>query len=196
MIGLPLCSVSRRATSSACSISRSPSFQTSRPRSRADIWPHGPPSAARAAATAASTSAAVADATSAITSSVAGLTTGIVAPPAASRQSPPMSSCFFPSMVTCLPLGQRLASSDSPGRAWLTPVGARPALIFARHSPENLGVRFSRLAAMPSFASLALEQQLLQLALDRQALAEAGLGARLHGALDAPDRAGSPCAAA
>ena len=56
LIGLPLCSVSSRATSSARSSSRSPSLRTSRPRSRADIVPHGPSSAARAAATAASRS--------------------------------------------------------------------------------------------------------------------------------------------
>ena len=99
MMGLPLCSVSRRATSSICSTSRSPSFHTSRPRSRADILPHGPLRAARAAATAASTSDAPADATSAITSSVAGLTTGIVLPSAASCHAPPINSCFLPSMV-------------------------------------------------------------------------------------------------
>ena len=49
-IGLPLCSVSSRAISSARSISFSPSFQTSRPRSRADSFAHGPSNAARAAA--------------------------------------------------------------------------------------------------------------------------------------------------
>ena len=93
-IGLPLCSVSRRAISSAFSISRSPIFHTSLPRSRADSLPHGPSNAARAAATAASTSPCSADATSAITSSVAGLTTSIVFPPAASRHSPLMKSCL------------------------------------------------------------------------------------------------------
>ena len=51
------CGASRAARSRRrCSISCSPIFQTSRPRSRADSLPHGPSSAARAAATAASTS--------------------------------------------------------------------------------------------------------------------------------------------
>ena len=58
-----------------------------RPRSRADIFPHGPFSAARAACTAASTSSFVADATVAQISSVAGLTTSMVLPPEASRHS-------------------------------------------------------------------------------------------------------------
>jgi hypothetical protein len=93
-IGFPLCSVSSRATSSARSISFSPSFHSSRPRSRADIWAHGPLSAARAAAAAASTSARSADATEATTSSVAGLMTSSVRPPAALRHSPPMKSCL------------------------------------------------------------------------------------------------------
>jgi hypothetical protein len=44
-------------------MSFSPIFQTRRPRSRAESLPHGPSSAARAAATAASTSACSADAT-------------------------------------------------------------------------------------------------------------------------------------
>ena len=82
LIGLPLWMVSSRATSSAFSIRRSASRLTRRPRSRADIFPQGPSSAARAAATAASTSGAPADATEAITSSVAGLTTSIVLPDA------------------------------------------------------------------------------------------------------------------
>ncbi len=42
---------------------------------------------------------------------------------------------------------------------------------------------------MPSLRVVALEEQLLQLALDRQPLEEAGLGARLHRALHAADGA-------
>ena len=74
------------------------------PRSRADIWPHGPESAARAAATAASTSSRVPDATSAMVSSVAGFTTGITAPAAASRHSPLINSCFRPRFIKRTPL--------------------------------------------------------------------------------------------
>ncbi len=91
VMGLPLCSVSSRATSSARSMSRSPSFHSSRPRSRALIAPHGPSSAARAARTAASTSAGPAAGTVAMISSVAGLTTSRVFPPSASHHSPPIS---------------------------------------------------------------------------------------------------------
>jgi zona occludens toxin (predicted ATPase) len=98
-IGLPLCSVSSRAISSAFSISFSPIFQTIRPRSRADSLLQGPSNAARAAATAASTSACSAEATSAIASSVAGLMTSIVFRPAASRHSPLMNSCFRITLV-------------------------------------------------------------------------------------------------
>src|SRR5829696_6609580 len=94
LIGLPLWSVSSRAISSARSISRSPSFRTSRPRSRADICPQGPFSAARAASTAAFRSAVSADPTEAQTSSVAGLITSIVLPDAAGRHWLLMKSCL------------------------------------------------------------------------------------------------------
>src|SRR5688572_27236876 len=77
--------------SSARAINRSPSCRTSRPRSRADNWLHGPFSAARAASTAASTSLRSADATSAITSSVAGFSTLIVLPEEEGRHSLPMN---------------------------------------------------------------------------------------------------------
>ncbi len=118
LIGLPLCSVSSRATSSTRSISRAASRAISRPRSRADIWPHGPDSAARAAATAASTSAAPAAATSVMTSSVAGLTTAMAPPEAASRHSLLIRSCFIWSQPRGFaPRTPRLASASATATA-------------------------------------------------------------------------------
>ena len=140
MIGLPLCSVSSRATSSARSIRRSASLRTRRPRSRADSVPHGPFSAARAASTAASTSAASAAATSATTSSVAGLITAIVLPDDEGRHSLLMSRLLLihGDGRTLPPLELRLA---------LLQVGGRPS--FAS-SLWNSSCCSSRSSARPS----------------------------------------------
>src|SRR5580765_5132555 len=91
-MGLPLSSVSRRASSSACASTRSPSFHSARERSMGLSFAHGPSSAARAARTARSTSSAPASATVVIGSSVAGFTVVNVAPDAASTASPLMMS--------------------------------------------------------------------------------------------------------
>src|SRR5829696_4325801 len=156
LIGLPLWSVSSRAISSARSISRSPSFRTSRPRSRADICPQGPFSAARAASTAAFRSAVSADPTEAQTSSVAGLITSIVLPDAAGRHWLLMKSCLC---------------SDN----WLFSSERRFPFFQVRRDA------FLRVVT--------LEQQLLQLALYREPLEKPRLGAGLHRALHAADRA-------
>src|ERR1044071_4328638 len=91
-IGLPLSSVSRRASSSACASTRSPSFQSRRERSMGLSFAHGPSSAARAARTARSTSSAPASATVVMGSSVAGFTVVNVAPDAASTATPSIMS--------------------------------------------------------------------------------------------------------
>ena len=91
-MGLPLSSVSKRASSSACASTRSPSFHNTRARSMGFILAHGPSSAARAARTARSTSSAPASATVVMGSSVAGFTVVNVAPLAASTASPLMMS--------------------------------------------------------------------------------------------------------
>ena len=96
LIGLPLSSVSRAASSSKCSSIRSASLFSSRPRPRASIVFQGPVSnALRAALTALSTSAASPSATWAITSPVAGLSVSNVLPLAASTHWPSISSLVW-----------------------------------------------------------------------------------------------------
>src|SRR6266545_6019916 len=91
-MGLPLSSVSRRASSSACWSTRSPSFHSTRERSMGFIFDHVPSSAARAALTARSTSSGPASATVVMGSSVAGFTVVNVAPETESTDSPLMTS--------------------------------------------------------------------------------------------------------
>src|SRR5258707_10381238 len=159
-MGLPLWSVSSRATSSAFSSSRSASLLTRRPRSRADIFPHGPFSAARAAFTASSTSLVSAEATVAITSSVAGLMTSMVFPLEASRHSLLIRSLLW---------------SIAAVAKSLSSLKRRFALL--------------QICGYPLFGVIALEEELLKLPLDGQAFEEAGFGARLDGALHPADRA-------
>src|SRR5262245_138952 len=89
-MGLPLSSVSSRASSSAFWSTRSPSFHRTRERSIGFIFAHGPSNAARAARTARSTSSAPASATVVMGSSVAGFVVVSGAPEAASTASPLM----------------------------------------------------------------------------------------------------------
>ena len=97
LIGLPLSSVSRAASSSKFFSIKSASLLISRPRARASIFFHGPVSnALRAALTAKSTSALSPSATWAITSPVAGLSVSNVLPLAASRHVPSISSFVCP----------------------------------------------------------------------------------------------------
>src|SRR6266850_1675101 len=89
-IGFPASSVSRRAKSSRFFSIRSPSRQSTLPRSAAENFAHGPSKAARAARTARSMSAASPSEISAIDSPVAGLTVEKRLPETASRHSAPI----------------------------------------------------------------------------------------------------------
>src|SRR3954453_3655139 len=129
-----------------------------RPRSRADILPHGPLRAARAACTAASTPSFVAEATVAQTSSVAGLTTSIVLPPEASRHSLLIRSFFCSTaVVVTFDLTARLETRPPTG-----PCNPCDPWLFS----GELGFALLQAGGDPFFRVVALEQQLLQLALD------------------------------
>src|SRR5690348_1256326 len=91
--GLPLSSDSRAASSSLLDSIRSASLSSSRPRSAALIFGHGPSSnALRAALTAKSTSALSPSATWQMVSPVAGLRVGKVLPDTLSSHLPPIKS--------------------------------------------------------------------------------------------------------
>ena len=93
LIVLPQLSDSSAASSSAFFSTRSASLNSSRPRSAASIFLHGPASRAlRAALTARSTSALSASATWQIVSPVAGLMAAKVLSEAPSTNLPPMNS--------------------------------------------------------------------------------------------------------
>ena len=97
-IGWPVSVDSSRASSPARSSMASASFSSSRPRSAAGVALQAP-KADRAAATARSTSAALASATSASRLPSCGLVTAMVAPSAASTNSPPMNSRVGPAIA-------------------------------------------------------------------------------------------------
>src|SRR5215210_1180559 len=187
LIGLPLCRVSSRATSSARSIRRSPSLRTSRPRSRADICAHGPLSAARADSTASFRSSASADATEAHTSSVAGLMTSMVLPDAAGRHWLLMKSCFCSAMATdmCTPRRVNTTAQRHDGTTtYVCVVSSRRRdvvrclrqLVSSVLPPSELRCPLLQVRSNAFLRVLSLEEQLLQLPLDRQAFEEPGLG--------------------
>src|SRR5262245_37474799 len=142
-IGLPLSSVSRRASSSACSSTRSPSFHSTRERSIGFIFAHGPLKAAWAALTARSTSSGPASATVVIGSSVAGFTVVNVAPEAASTALPSMISRpgFTGANVSAISIlhGDRL-----PDACVLDLVGVMPVVL--GQCPQHVR---ERVAALP-----------------------------------------------
>ena len=93
VLGLPLSRLSSSASSSACSMIRSPMRWMIRPRSEGDMRDHGPSSSARRAAwTARSMSCAPPSATVASSSPVPGSWVSNVCPLAAATHSPPISN--------------------------------------------------------------------------------------------------------
>src|SRR6185436_3896634 len=152
-----------------CASRASASFHRSRPRSRGEVPPQAPRRAARADWTARSTSAALAEATSQRGSSVAGFSVTKTRPPSGSTQSPSIHS---------LEGGNRTAACA----AATTPVAISGSLE-RRLALGHVGVE-------PLAGVLALEQLLLELALDGEAALERHLGAGLHRPLDPADRLG------
>src|SRR5262249_10579627 len=141
--GLPLSSVSSRASSSACWSTRSPSVHSTRERSIGLSFAHGPSSAARAALTARSTSSGPASDTVVMGSSVAGFTGVHVAPEAAPTASPSMISRpgFTGANVSAISIlhGERIPDAcllDLPG----------VVAVVLGQSPHHVG---ERVAALP-----------------------------------------------
>src|SRR5882724_1736680 len=172
-MGLPLSSVSSSANSSIRASSRSAIFHSIRPRSRAEyFFPQSPFSAAWADWTARSTSPAEAEPTSEIVSSVAGFSVVKVLPHRASTHCPPIHSLAGGSL------------------AWALVAGALTAV--ATSHPLELRGALGDVGVEPFLGVRALEQLLLQLALDGETALERHLGAGLHGALDPADRLRGP----
>src|SRR5690606_12739516 len=141
--------------------------------------------ALRAASTAAATSSTPASATSASGSPVTGLYVVNVRPLAASTQSPPMCRRFGARRSTPISAVAMVSS-----RLWRAPLGrpCRPVGL------PTLELRLSLLdvSGQPLARVLALEQQLLELALHGQRLGQRKLRAGLDRPLDVPHRLGRP----
>src|SRR6185503_11028406 len=159
-IGLPLSSVSKRASSSACSSTRSPNFHSTRERSMGFIFAHAPSRAMRAALTARSTSSGPASATVVIGSSVAGFTVVNVAPDAASTALPSMINRpgFTGASVSAISV---LRQHRFPDADLLDLSGVMPVVL--GECPQHVG---ERVAALPDVGGqrrhlVEPEQQLL-----------------------------------
>src|SRR6266446_5278971 len=191
-IGLPLSSVSSSANSSIFFSSRSASFQIRRPRSLADIFRQGPfrsSRARRAAATARSTSAEEPSAICVNTSPVAGLRVSNFFAP--STHCPSMSNC--PGSIFTL-----AASIHRPVVRLVAPASRR--LSGERPRPPRSALALFRLercrallhiCSQSLFRVVALKENLLVFALNRQRGLHRNFPSRLHRALDPPHSLGS-----